>query len=403
MANANTPSRAGDGVDKRAPLSAPPPPVPQCDTTGEITDAWHESYRRHLSGSKVSRWLGFHSYSGTPTNSAKGRLQMIQEWEAPRPAVSGRPNPRLERGTRCEPKGVEAYIKLTGIDRSLVSKAAFVEHPEYPWLGATPDAFVGSNGLLEVKCPARQEVMDGSGCVYVEEHWLLQIHLQLECTGRDWCDLLVWSENYVWLFRVLRDEPIWHTDWPSVATRVDDTTALLLLPPQTLMQSLLPEYRKYAAFVRSDRGVGAEAALGSDCDKIARINWDVACYRKRAVRQLAVGKTTEQFGWIESSGEDRTNPLTARVVDRFPNPNTKEYGVDKNGVIGSFLRVHWLNALEKEDGSHFYSYKRDGPARPPGGVICCEHRSLRYTDTRQLITTLRAGMPCGAGAWGVAT
>ncbi len=79
------------------------------------------------------------------------------------------------------------YQVLTG---EIVGPEGFVLHPDIEFFGATPDGFVGEDGLLEVKCPRSAThlswILDG---VVPEDH-RPQMLAQLACTRRKWCDFV---------------------------------------------------------------------------------------------------------------------------------------------------------------------------------------------------------------------
>ena len=53
-------------------------------------------------------------------------------------------------GVETEPAAIAAYAKGRGVG---VTKSGFIQHPIFPMSGASPDGFVGDDGMLEVKCP----------------------------------------------------------------------------------------------------------------------------------------------------------------------------------------------------------------------------------------------------------
>lgn len=57
-------------------------------------------------------------------------------------------NDIMKRGNELEAEALQRYELETF---SKTSKVGFVEHNE--WIGASPDALVGENGLVQVKCP----------------------------------------------------------------------------------------------------------------------------------------------------------------------------------------------------------------------------------------------------------
>ena len=56
-------------------------------------------------------------------------------------------------GNSHEPYARRAYEVLL---QMRAEPCDFVVHPKHSWLGATPDGYVGDNGLIEIKCPYYQ-------------------------------------------------------------------------------------------------------------------------------------------------------------------------------------------------------------------------------------------------------
>lgn len=111
------------------------------------------------------------------------------------------PNDAMIRGTVLEPEA-RAYYELIG---GQVEEVGFCLHED--GFGCSPDGLVGSQGLLEIKCPLahthveylREGVLPG---LYVP-----QVQGQLLVTGREWCDFLSYHPDMKpLLIRVERDE-----------------------------------------------------------------------------------------------------------------------------------------------------------------------------------------------------
>lgn len=118
-------------------------------------------------------------------------------------------NDAMRRGTELEPFARGAYEAHTG---ELVEQVAFVEHQTMPYVGVSPDGLLGSDGLIEIKCPASQAkhlaaLRDGSHAT--EYRW--QIQGQIWVTGRQWCDAVSYDPRFpeglqLAIRRVERDE-----------------------------------------------------------------------------------------------------------------------------------------------------------------------------------------------------
>lgn len=71
----------------------------------------------------------------------------------------------------------------------------FVIHPEYDWLGATPDGLCSDGALLEVKCPygLRDDAKPVFKPIKDQPHYYAQVQIQLFVTGKDKCHFWQWS------------------------------------------------------------------------------------------------------------------------------------------------------------------------------------------------------------------
>ena len=118
-------------------------------------------------------------------------------------------NDAMLRGTELEPEARAAYEVTTG---EMVAEVAWVAHPDLPYVGVSPDGFVGTSGLCEFKCPTAMAkhldaLRDGSHAK--EYKWQLQG--QLWVCGRDWVDAVSYDPRWpdglqIAITRVYRDE-----------------------------------------------------------------------------------------------------------------------------------------------------------------------------------------------------
>lgn len=99
--------------------------------------------------------------------------------------TEGYTNAIMQWGTDQEPVARSTYEFLHDV---VVETAPFVDHPKIAMAGASPDGFVGTDGLIEIKCPqtaTHVETLQGGA---VPSKYIAQIQWQLACTGRAWCD-----------------------------------------------------------------------------------------------------------------------------------------------------------------------------------------------------------------------
>ena len=116
----------------------------------------------------------------------------------------------MQWGTEHEPFARQAYEFITGAE---VTEVGFVDHPHIPMSGASPDGLVGTDGLIEIKCPnsaTHVEYLMGGA---VPSEYVKQMHWQMDCTGRQWCDFVSFDsrlplELQLFQVRIHRDEAL---------------------------------------------------------------------------------------------------------------------------------------------------------------------------------------------------
>lgn len=112
----------------------------------------------------------------------------------------------MQRGIDLEPAAIRAYEARTGM---ITEPGRWIERGTW---GCTPDALVGDDGLLSIKCPrsttiVRQRFFDTE--IPPEYYW--QALAEMAATGRLWCDLARYDDRFLrpadrlWVERIDRD------------------------------------------------------------------------------------------------------------------------------------------------------------------------------------------------------
>lgn len=96
-------------------------------------------------------------------------------------------SPEMQWGTDQEPHARSAYEFRAD---ATVEQIAFVDHPTIANSGASPDGLIGSDGLLEIKCPNTSTHIDTLLGRAMPGKYLTQVQWQMACTGRQWCDFV---------------------------------------------------------------------------------------------------------------------------------------------------------------------------------------------------------------------
>ncbi len=122
--------------------------------------------------------------SGYGASRANYMAELIAERLTGIPAPSFT-NAAMQHGVEQEPHARRAYAELMGVE---VVEVPFVEHPEIPMFGCSPDGLVGDDGLVEIKAPNTATHLETLLTETVPGKYVTQMQVQMACTGRAWCD-----------------------------------------------------------------------------------------------------------------------------------------------------------------------------------------------------------------------
>lgn len=149
------------------------------------TDEWLSERAGKVTASRIADVM-----AKTKTGYGAGRANYMADLIAER--LTGLPkqgftNAAMQWGTETEPQARAMYDFHTG---NSVEETGFVPHPSIPMTGASPDGLVGDDGLVEIKCPNTATHIETLRGAKIDRKYLLQMHWQMICTGRDWCDFV---------------------------------------------------------------------------------------------------------------------------------------------------------------------------------------------------------------------
>jgi putative phage-type endonuclease len=161
------------------------------------SEHWFRQRRGKLTASNMGQAVGLTPW-GSPNALASSLRRDTEPVDIDKPkaadAPARKPNPALSWGTDKEPSGLLEYVSMTGRH---AAPTGFWQHSELDWIGGSPDGLVGEDGLLEIKCPYSRKV-------YAElpPYYYLQVNALMQITGREWCDLFVWTPDAAKCWRV---------------------------------------------------------------------------------------------------------------------------------------------------------------------------------------------------------
>lgn len=102
-------------------------------------------------------------------------------------------NAAMQWGTETEPLARQAYELKRGL---FVDEVGFIDHPTIANSGASPDGLVGTDGLVEIKCPNSATHMETLVTRKIPQKYIPQMTWQMACTGRSWCDFVSFDPRF---------------------------------------------------------------------------------------------------------------------------------------------------------------------------------------------------------------
>jgi hypothetical protein len=85
------------------------------------------------------------------------------------------------------------YSIVKGVE---VEEIGLVPHPTVKGSHASPDGTVGSDGLIEIKCPLPAQHLDTLLNGAISNDHIVQMMWQIACCGRQYCDYISFSSDF---------------------------------------------------------------------------------------------------------------------------------------------------------------------------------------------------------------
>lgn len=181
------------------------------------TEEWHADRAGCITASRMAdlRWEPGEVFKsgprkGMPKPPPQMRVTYIDQVVAE--LLTGQPkeNARaksLDHGHEMEPVAIAEYERRTG---RLVEQVGFRRHPDYSFIGASPDLLINDDGGGEVKCPLSIAVHASTLRHGLPPEHIEQIQGGLWVTGRLWWDFISYHAAFpehlrLYVQRVPRD------------------------------------------------------------------------------------------------------------------------------------------------------------------------------------------------------
>lgn len=176
--------------------------MPEIIYCEQNTPEWHAARLGVPTASNVATIMAKGSGGGASKTRRAYMYKLAGEIITGEPAESFS-NAHIERGHEHEPVARVNYQIITG---NTVEEVGFVKTGTF---GASPDGFVGDDGLIEIKSKAPHLMVEiiATGKRPVEHD--KQCHAQMLATWRAWVDLVIYCPGFpLLIFRITRDEDV---------------------------------------------------------------------------------------------------------------------------------------------------------------------------------------------------
>lgn len=147
------------------------------------TDEWFTARLGMATASRVADIVA-KTKTGYSTSRANYLAQLVAERLTGK-AADTFSSAAMQWGVDHESQAKVAYEFYRDTD---ISEMGYIEHPSIELSGASPDGAVGSDGLVEIKCPTTATHIETLLSGAIPPRYETQMLWQMACTGRAWCD-----------------------------------------------------------------------------------------------------------------------------------------------------------------------------------------------------------------------
>ncbi|WP_424696978.1 lambda exonuclease family protein [Haemophilus paraphrohaemolyticus] len=172
------------------------------------TPEWFEQRRGKVTASRIADLMA-KTKSGYSTSRQNYLMQLLCERLTGK-IEEGYKSAAMQRGNDLEAEARNWYQLETG---ESVEEVSFIDHPKINFAGASPDGFVGAEGLIEIKCPNTATHIETLRKKEPIDRYYKQMQWQMAVTGRKWCDFVSFDnrlpDNLAYFCkRIPRDEAV---------------------------------------------------------------------------------------------------------------------------------------------------------------------------------------------------
>ena len=150
------------------------------------SDEWHAARAGRVTASRIADMMAKVRSGGPGASRGNYLAELVAERLTGTVAETFTSGP-MQWGTEHEDSAAQLYQFLKDVE---LTPVGFVVHPTIEMAGCSPDRLVGSDGLIEIKCPNTKTHIDTLLGGNVQGKYIKQMQFQMACTERKWCDFV---------------------------------------------------------------------------------------------------------------------------------------------------------------------------------------------------------------------
>lgn len=169
---------------------------------------WFAARTGKFTGSKFNDAMSRSKKTGEPLKACTDLI-----WQVATERLTGNPvesyrNQAMDWGVEQEPNAKNTYEFIEGVS---VVEEGFIIHPEYNFIGVSPDGLIGEDGGLEIKCPWNSMRHLERFIIGMPDEYKAQVQGCLWVTGREYWDFMSFDPrmppaHQIYKERIYRDE-----------------------------------------------------------------------------------------------------------------------------------------------------------------------------------------------------
>lgn len=147
------------------------------------SEAWYRARAGRITGSRFARAM-----AGRRSKDYCGLIdELAEERRRGRSVDGGYVNSAMQWGIDHEEPARRWYGRLHGCR---VDQVGFVVHPDFDYVGVSPDGLVAHDGLVEIKCPQMKGFRQVIDSQKMPSRYRWQVQGQLWVCQREWTDFV---------------------------------------------------------------------------------------------------------------------------------------------------------------------------------------------------------------------